>query len=218
MNGKTGSGTSGPLRFLGAAALALPLLLAPAPSSAQESHGHHGRQSILKVDFAERRELNIAIDNFVLTDQDGRPQEFRKFRGQPAVINFIYTSCPDVCTLLTASLKILRERLTPREAGSVRFLSITMDPEVDTPEILKAYSRRRQAAAANWWWLTGKAAELAPVWQEFGVSVKRLDRGLIEHTTLTVVADAEGNMRFAYFGSAPDPAALLEDLRALGAG
>ena len=212
------SGMSGLTRVLGAAALALPLLLAPAPSSAQESHGHHGRQSILKVDFAERRELNIAIDNFVLTDQDGRPREFRKLRGQPAVINFMYTSCPDVCTLLTASLKILRERLTPREAGSVRFLSITMDPEVDTPEILKAYSRRRQAEAANWWWLTGKAAELAPVWQEFGVSVKRLDRGLIEHTTLTVVADAEGNMRFAYFGSAPDPDALLEDLRALGAG
>lgn len=211
MNSKTGSGMSGLPRVLGAAALALPLLLAPAA----ESPGH---QSILKVDFAERRELNIAIDNFVLTDQDGRPLEFRKLRGEPAVINFMYTSCPDVCPLLTASLKILREHLTPREAESVRFLSITTDPEVDTPEILKAYSRRLQAEAANWWWLTGKAAELAPVWQEFGVSVKRLDRGLIEHTTLTVVADAEGNMRFAYFGSAPDPDALLEDLRALGAG
>lgn len=204
-------------RSLGAAALALPLLLASAPAPAMESHGQH-HQSILKVEFAERRELNAAIDDFVLTDQDGRPLEFRKLRGKPLVINFIYTSCPDVCTLLTASLKIVRERLTPREAGNVRFLSITMDPEVDTPEVLKAYSRRRQAEAANWWWLTGKATELAPVWQEFGVSVKRLDRGLIEHTTLTVVADAEGSMRFAYSGSVPDPDAMLKDLRALGAG
>lgn len=206
-------------RSLGAAALALPLLLAPvpAPAPAMESHGQH-HQSILKVEFAERREMNAAIDDFVLTDQDGRPMEFRKLRGKPLVINFIYTSCPDVCTLLTASFKILQEHLTPREAGSVGFLSITMDPEVDTPEVLNAYSRRRQADAANWRWLTGKAAELAPVWQEFGVSVKRLDRGLIEHTTLTVVADAEGNMRFAYSGSAPDPDALLKDLRALGAG
>lgn len=202
---------------LGAAALALPLLLAPGTAPAMESHGQH-HQSILKVEFAERREMNAVIDDFVLTDQDGRPLEFRKLRGKPLVINFIYTSCPDVCTLLTASLKILRERLKPGEAGSVRFLSITMDPEVDTPEVLKAHSRRRQADAANWRWLTGKAAELAPVWQEFGVSVKRLDRGLIEHTTLTVVADAEGNMRFAYSGSAPDPDALLKDLRALGAG
>lgn len=202
---------------LGAAALALPLLLAPGTAPAMESHGRH-HQSILKVEFAERRVMNVAIDDFVLTDQDGRPLEFRKLRGKPLVINFIYTSCPDVCTLLTASLKILRERLKPGEAGSVRFLSITMDPEVDTPEVLKAHSRRRQADAANWRWLTGKAAELAPVWQEFGVSVKRLDRGLIAHTTLTVVADAEGNMRFAYSGSAPDPDALLEDLRVLGAG
>lgn len=202
---------------LGAAALALPLLLAPGTAPAMESHGQH-HQSILKVEFAERRVMNVAIDDFVLTDQDGRPLEFRKLRGKPLVINFMYTSCPDVCTLLTASLKILRERLKPGEAGSVRFLSITMDPEVDTPEVLKAHSRRRQADAANWRWLTGKAAELAPVWQEFGVSVKRLDRGLIAHTTLTVVADAEGNMRFAYSGSAPDPDALLKDLRALGAG
>ena len=202
---------------LGAAALALPLLLAPGTAPSMESHGQH-HQSILKVEFAERREMNVAIDDFVLTDQDGRPLEFRKLRGRPLVINFIYTSCPDVCTLLTASLKILRERLKPGEAGSVRFLSITMDPEVDTPEVLKVHSRRRQADAANWRWLTGKAAELAPVWQEFGVSVKRLDRGLIAHTTLTVVADAEGNMRFAYSGSAPDPDALLKDLRALGTG
>ena len=193
-------------RTLGVAALAV--LLAPAA----EAPAH---ESILKVKFAERRELNVVLDNFVLTDQNGKRLAFSKLRGKPVVINFMYTSCPDVCPLLTASLKIVREHMKPAEARDIRFLSITTDPEVDTPKVLKAYSRRHQADAAHWSWLTGEARELAPVWQAFGVSVQRLARGLIEHTTLTVVADANGYMRFAYFGSAPDPDVLLKDVRAL---
>ncbi len=194
-------------RTLTTAALAVFVM---APGTEAPAH-----KSILKVEFAERRELNVLIDNFALTDQNGRRVEFRKLRGKPVVINFMYTSCPDVCPLLTASLKILRDHMKPAESRDIRFLSVTADPEVDTPEVLKAYSKRHEADAPNWSWLTGEAGELAPVWQGFGVSVKRLARGLIEHTTLTVVADAEGFMRFAYFGSAPDPDVLLKDLRAL---
>ena len=195
-------------RTLGVAALALAVLLVPGT----EAPAH---ESILKVKFAERRELNVVLDNFVLTDQNGKRVEFGKLRGKPVVINFMYTSCPDVCPLLTASLKIVRDHMNPAEAKAIRFLSITTDPEVDTPKVLKAYSRRHQADAAHWSWLTGEARELAPVWQAFGVSVRRLARGLIEHTTLTVVADAAGHMRFAYFGSAPNPDVLMKDLRAL---
>ncbi len=195
-------------RTLTAAVLALAVLLAPAP----EAPAH---KSVLKVEFAERRELNILIDDFTLTDQDGKRVAFGKLRGKPVVVNFMYTSCPDVCPLLTASLKILRDHMKPAEARDIRFLSITTDPEVDTPEVLKAYSQRHKADAPNWSWLTGNDRELRPVWQGFGVSVERIAKGLIEHTTLTVVADAQGYMRFAYFGSAPDPDMLLKDLRAL---
>ena len=195
-------------REIGIVALALAFVMVPGTDAP-------AHKSILKVEFAERRALNVLIDNFVLTDQNGERVEFRKLRGKPVVINFMYTSCPDVCPLLTASLKIVREHMKPAEARDIRFLSITTDPEVDTPKVLKAYSDRHKADASNWSWLTGEARELAPVWQGFGVSVQRLARGLIEHTTLTVVADANGYMRFAYFGSAPDPDVLLKDVRAL---
>ena len=195
------------------AALALSAVMAQGAET--HTHKSHAHKSILKVEFAERRELHILIDDFVLTDQDGKRVAFREFRGKPVVVNFMYTSCPDVCPLLTASLKILRDHMKPAEARDIRFLSITTDPEVDTPAVLKAYSKRHEADALNWSWLSGEVGELSPVWQGFGVSVKRIAKGLIEHTTLTVVADAQGYMRFAYFGSAPDPDVLLKDLRAL---
>ncbi|MDE0213507.1 MAG: SCO family protein [Deltaproteobacteria bacterium] len=195
-------------RTLTAAALGLAVLLAPGA----EAPAH---KSVLKVEFAERREFNVLIEDFALTDQDGKRVRFGELRGKPVVVNFMYTSCPDICPLLTASLKILRDHMKPAEARDIRFLSITTDPEVDTPEVLKAYSRRHKADVPNWSWLTGDDRELAPVWQGFGVSVERIAKGLIEHTTLTVVADAKGFMRFAYFGSAPDPDMLLKDLRAL---
>ncbi len=195
-------------RTLTTAALALAFVMAPAT----EAPAH---KSVLKVEFAERREFNLLIDDFGLTDQNGRRVRFGQFRGKPVVVNFMYTSCPDVCPLLTASLKILRDHMEPAESRDIHFLSITTDPEVDTPEVLKAYSKRHKADAPNWSWLTGNERALAPVWQGFGVSVQRIAKGLIEHTTLTVVADAKGYMRFAYFGSAPDPDVMLQDLRAL---
>lgn len=169
----------------------------------------------LKGEPARRQELNAPIEDFVLTDQDGKAVAFAELRGKPLVINFMYTSCPDVCPLLTASVKILRDHMSPAEVANTRFLSITTDPEIDKPEILKAYSKRHEADVSNWFWLTGSPQELAPVWKNFGVAVERKARGLIDHTTLTVIADAQGNMRFAYFGSFPDPDLLLQDLRSV---
>ena len=193
-------------RTLGIVALAFVM----APMAEAPAH-----ESVLKVKFAERRELNVLVDNFVLTNQNGKRLEFRKLRGKRVIINFMYTSCPDVCPLLTTSLKIIRDHVKEAEAKNIYFLSITTDPEVDTPKALKLYSQRHRADIPNWAWLTGDVRDLAVVWQVFGLGVKRLARGLIEHTALTVVVDTQGHMRFAYFGSAPDPDVLLKDLRGL---
>ena len=188
----------------------LALVFVMAPMAEVPAH-----ESVLKVKFAERRELNVLVDNFVLTDQNGKRLEFRKLLGKRVIINFMYTSCPDVCPLLTTSLKIVRGRMEEAEAQNIYFLSVTTDPEVDTPKALKLYSRRHRVDVPNWTWLTGDVRDLTVVWQIFGLGVKRVARGLIEHTALTAVVDARGYMRFAYFGSAPDPEVLLKDLRGL---
>jgi protein SCO1/2 len=165
---------------------------------------------------AQRRTVRVAIDDFSLTDQNGAHFESKKnLSGKVVVIAFAYTTCPDVCPLITASLREVQSGLTKEERNSVRLLTITTDPEIDSPKVLKAYAKRYNAELDNWSFLTGDAGTLQKIWQNFGVGVKRKARGLIEHTPLTAIVDQKKFMRFGYVGPAPDPKSVLSDVRAL---
>jgi protein SCO1 len=164
---------------------------------------------------AERSEVAIPIQSFSLIDQAGRPFNLDSLQGRIMVVDFAYTTCPDVCPLMTAALRIVQTRLSSAEKKSVYFLTITTDPEIDRPKVMAAYAGRYHADLENWSFLTGGAKPLAAVWKNFGVKVKRKGRGLIEHTTLTGLVDASKTFRVAYHGAAPDPEIILGDLRAL---
>ncbi len=164
---------------------------------------------------AVRRQMNLPIEDFALRDQSGKNFSFQGLRGKLVVLTFVYTTCPDLCPLITSSLLRVQRGLRADERNSVFLLSITTDPEIDSPQVLKSYADRYRIDFSNWSFLTGHQKELAPVWQAFGVKVHRKARGLVDHTTLTALVDEKGVMRFAYHGTFPDPKVVLEDLRAL---
>jgi len=192
----------------GATLLGLAVTILMAPTSA-------AHDPVVKPKGAERRELTVPVPDFTLVDQNRMPVSFKGLRGKAVIVNFMYTSCPDICPLLTASVKAVQDNLTAKEQTQVRFLSITTDPEIDTAPVLKGYAQRHSVDFSNWSFLTGTAETLKPVWRNFGVSVSRQARGLIDHTTLTTIVDPAGRMRFAYFGSFPNPDTMLRDLRTL---
>jgi len=162
-----------------------------------------------------RRQVRLAIEDFSLTDQVGGPFRFQTLRGKVVLVTFMYTTCADVCPLLTANMRAVQEKLAPGERKAVYFLSISTDPEVDTPNVLKSYGERYKVDNSNWSFLTGDQKSLERVWKTFGVEVEREARGLINHTTLTGLIDQKGIMRIAYYGAAPDPKRLLTDARSL---
>jgi len=164
---------------------------------------------------ADRRVTRRAIENFTLVDQNGAPFTFEKLAGKVVVVAFAYTTCVDVCPLITAALRQTQIGLGAEERGHVQLLTITTDPEIDSPKVLSAYAKRYGAEFENWAFLTGDPAVLAQVWKNFGVGVKRRARGLIDHTPLTALVDQSKAMRFAYIGPSPDPHAVLADVRAL---
>jgi protein SCO1 len=163
----------------------------------------------------ERREVRVPINDFTLIDQAGRRFEFKAMSGKVVVVSFSYTSCSDVCPLITAAARQVQGGLSAAERKSVHLLTVTTDPEIDSPEILTAYARRYGVEFANWSFLTGRESELKKVWKNFGVGVKRKGRGIIDHTPLTAIVDRNKQMRYVYIGPSPDPKRVLNDVRAL---
>jgi protein SCO1/2 len=99
-----------------------------------------------------------AMPAFELRDQRGATVRDADLRGRVLIADFVFTSCPDICPLLTDQLAGLQKKL-PQNAG-LAFVSFSVDPEHDTPEKLKAFASAHGADHANWYFLTGP---LAPV-------------------------------------------------------
>jgi protein SCO1 len=176
--------------------------------------GHDHETSPLEQG-APRKLVRLPIKDFSLVDQEGKRFRMADLKGKLVLLTFIYTSCPDVCPLITFSMRRVQESLSEKELRKVHFVSVTTDPEIDSPEILKSYARRYDINFSNWSLLTGDLKALAPVWKTFGVRVERKSRGLVNHTTLTALVDVEGVMRVAYYGASPDAKKILQDMRAM---
>src|SRR5919205_988683 len=98
---------------------------------------------------------------FSLTAQDGTRLSLNDLRGTVALVTFIYTSCTDTCPLVTAKLAQVQDKLGPDFGARVRFVSVTVDPERDTPDVLSDYARRFRADPNGWAFLTGTPGEIA---------------------------------------------------------
>lgn len=154
--------------------------------------------------------------DFVLTDQSGRQVRLRQFRGKLVLLNFIYTRCTDVCPLTTTALLQVQKGLIRREqwAKDIVFLSVTTDPERDTPSVLRAYAKRYQTDARGWHFLTGPPRTVKEIHREYGIEVRLRGQGLQDHHLPTFVIDRDGIVLGAY-GVNPDPVAVLSDIELL---
>ena len=184
-----------------AAAAALLLLLGPASAPAL-AHGAAHREPAA----AQSRLPTMGpARDFALQDQDGATVTLRGLRGKVVVVSFLYTACPDICPMLTERLVEVQEAVRAQLGGraGVVFLGITVDPERDTPEALRAYAEVHGAAAGEGWhFLTGPRPAVEAIARGYGVVVRRAgEGGEIEHTTLTSLVDPRGMLRVQYLGT-----------------
>jgi protein SCO1/2 len=150
-----------------------------------------------------------------LTTQDGQRLSLKELRGKVVAVTFIYASCVDTCPLLTAKMAGLQAALGVDFGPKVFFLSITVDPERDTPAVLQRYAQSHGAKPAGWAFLTGTPAEIRQVARRYGIYYKKTPRGDVDHTFLTSLVDQSGTLRVQYLGVRFDPDELLRDLQAL---
>ena len=110
-----------------------------------------------------------SIDSFTLTDQFGQPYAFDSDSEGVVVVSFIFTRCQDVCPVITQLLKSTQLELSQRQQEDVTFVSITVDPEYDSPDVLQQYT---ETHGVSWPHLTGTKEQLEPVWATFGLVVQ----------------------------------------------
>ena len=154
----------------------------------------------------ERVAIGSPAPDFTLTDQSGRIVRLSDLRGRPVVVDFIYTRCPmpDVCPRLSANFA----RLQKRFGEKVTLLSITLDPEYDTPEVLSDYAHRWRASP-NWLFLTGSPQSIRDVAGRFGV-IYWPEEGVLTHTSATAVIGKDGELAALLEGSSYTSQQLLD--------
>ena len=152
---------------------------------------------------------------FTLTTQAGKRLSLKDLGGKVVAITFIYTGCVDTCPLLTAKMSGLQPHFGSNFGSKVFFISITVDPERDTPAVLKRYAEARRANTAGWAFLTGSPAEIQEVARHYGIYYKKKPRGDVDHTFLTSLVDQSGILRVQYMGVRFSPDEMLRDVQGL---
>ena len=152
---------------------------------------------------------------FSLIDQSGNRVAFSGLRGKVLAVTFIYTTCKDTCPLLTEKMAMIQRKLGADFGARVRFASISVEPEADTPAVLKAYAKGHGADVAGWSFLTGESAEIQKLVSGYGAFARRIKPGDVDHLFLTSLVDRKGMVRVQYLGYGFDPDEMLRDLRDL---
>lgn len=150
---------------------------------------------------------------FELIDQTGEPLSLADLRGSAVLLDFMFTRCPGPCPIQTAAHASLQRGLPAEIARRTRLVSITIDPDHDTPERLRAYAEARGADLETWSFLTGPSDDVAAVVRAYYVGTLRQEDGSIDHTTASFLIDPAGRIARRYLGLEHSPDEILSDLR-----
>ncbi|MBF5003030.1 SCO family protein [Diaphorobacter sp. NR2-3-3-1] len=196
------------LALWGAATSSLATMLAACSPSAPSSPQFQG-VDVTGAEYAK---------DFPLLDQNGKQRSIKDFAGKVVVVFFGYTQCPDVCPTTMSELAEVKRSLGA-DGDKLQGVFITVDPERDTPEVLKAYMANFDPTFVG---LVPSLEQLPALAKEFKIYYKKVDGKTatsytMDHSAGSYIYDTKGNLRvYSRYGSGG--AALLSDVKALLAG
>src|SRR5687767_5115109 len=167
------------------------------------------------------------IADFTLVNQDGKPIRLSQYKGKALALTFVYTRCPqpDQCSLMSNNFAAIEKQLQPNPDvfAKTHLLSITFDPEYDTPKVMRSYGashsgRYSDEVFKHWEFATGTADEVKRFAEYFGVrSFKDSATGKEEliHSLRTAVIDPHGKLVKLYRGNEWKPTDVAADLKSL---
>jgi protein SCO1/2 len=163
------------------------------------------------------------VPDAAFADQDGVPRRLSDWRGKTLAVTFVYTRCPlpDFCPVMDRHFAAVQKALAAETdlAARVHLLSVSFDPDYDTPAVLKQHAARAGASPATWSYLTGPREGIDTFAAAFGVTIMREDGHLQEiiHNLRTAVIDRRGRLVKVLPGSDWTADQLLNEIRAVDA-
>ncbi len=167
---------------------------------------------------AEGAELAVGdkVPEAEFISQDGKAVHLGDFKGQALAITFIFTRCPlpAYCPRMTARFAEAQQELQgpAAPAGPWHLLSLSFDPEHDTPEQLRAYAKAHAASLQHWTFATAKGEGVRRFGVQFGLTAV-MEEGLLNHNLRTVVLDAAGRVQCIFKGNEWTAAQLVWEMR-----
>jgi len=160
--------------------------------------------------------VGAAVPDFELVDQDGATVRLSALKGKVVAVTFIYTRCPlpDYCPRMVENFRAVRSRLAARMDRDLVLLTVSFDPQYDTPQMLTRYAASNRAGGPGWHFLTGEPSKIARVCDAFGIQYFA-EEGLITHSLQTAIIDREGRLAATVEGKEFTPRQLgdlIEDV------
>ena len=157
------------------------------------------------------------IPAFDLVDQNSKQFTLENVVGNVWLADFIFTTCSGPCPIMTERMSMVQHDLL--EIDKLKFVSFTVNPDYDTPEVLKKYAQRFDADVSSWSFVTGKYDQIQELIAD-GFKMGDTE-GIVFHSTRFALVDHEGNLRGYYSGTEPaehdiltrDIHALINDIR-----
>ncbi len=143
-----------------------------------------------------------SVPDFKLTERNGTDVKLAQLRGKIWIVDFIYTTCTDTCPLQTAAMAKLQKEFAAK--ANVQFVSVSVDPDRDTPQVLNAYADKHEADRQRWFFLTGPRDQVIKLVRDgFHLSVAALPNsaeqsGMIPHSPRFVLIDQQAQIRGYY--------------------
>jgi len=160
---------------------------------------------------------NDCLPAVTLVDQHGRDVSLASLKGRPVLIDFIYTMCPGPCPLMTSRMVAVAKLLGPKLGSQITFVSISIDPEHDTPAVLEKYARARGADETGWLFLTGTPARIDQVLAVFNMKRMRNADGTLNHAAASFLLGPDGRQMRQYQPLEVEASTVVADIdRVLG--
>ncbi len=163
--------------------------------------------------------LNWPLDDFTFTDHNGEQLGKKDLKGKVWVADFIFTNCTTVCPPMTHNMTKLQQMAKDEKIENIEFVSFSIDPEVDTPEVLKDYGGKFDLDFSNYHFLTGYDQTFIETFagENFKTYVKKPENeDQVIHQTYFYLVDQEGTIMKYYSGANDVPFAdIINDIKAL---